>query len=91
MVNPATPPTTPPITFGVAACVFPSPDPPPDCEVPDGGLVLLVSIGSPEPPPMILPSEEVVGMFDEEVKDDCEDTEVLNDEAADFVREIVEV
>lgn len=38
---------------------------------------------------MIPPSVEVVGISDEEVKDDCEETDVLNDEAADFVREIV--
>lgn len=73
------------------------PDPPPDCGVSEGGLALIVPAGSPEPapaspppPPVITPaSVEVVGIRDEEVKDCNLEDDVMDDDADDFVREVL--
>lgn len=89
MANPATPPTRPPITVGDETRVLL----PPDCEVSDGGLGLIVPAGSPEPPspppapPIITP--EVVGTRDEEVKDCGVEVDVVEDEVDDLIREVL--
>lgn len=89
MVNPATPPTTPPITVGGETRVLFPPDPPPDCGVSDGGLALIVPAGSPEPPTPPIITPEVVGTRDEEDEDCSLDVDVMEDEVGDLVREVL--
>lgn len=65
----------------------------PDAGVPEGGLALLVLVGSPGPPippPSTPPSEDAMAVNDEDVKDGCVDVDVTNDEVADFARAVVE-
>ena len=68
-------------------------DPPPDCEVPEGGLGLIVPAGSPEPPspppapPSITP--EVVGTRDEEVEGCSVEVDVMGDEVDDLIRDVL--
>lgn len=67
------------------------PDPPPDCEVSEGGLGLIVPAGSPEPPspPPPIRTPEVVETRDEEVEDSSFEVNVMEDEADDLVREVL--
>lgn len=65
-------------------------DPPPDCEVAEGGLGLIVPAGSPEPPPAPpIMTPEVVGTRDEEVEDCGLEVDVTGDEVDDLVREVL--